>query len=687
MSFIQEIKRRKVFHVTVVYLVVAWLIMQVVDVVNDPLSLPDWFDTVVILILAIGFLLAVVLSWAYDITPEGVVRTDSEPGSPPADTRGAERSRYGFVAIGALLLGALLAGNLAINLLPESTTSTESEKNSTVRRFSVELPRSMRIVNNAYRPVSISPDGKNLVFSARVERQNHIYVRPLGSLDVLPVAGADDSSSVIGISPDGAWIAYQDRRDSLLKKIPSAGGIPVTICDPGGNVWDISWGANNDIVFISDDFAGLLRVSSAGGEPERLTDPVDGEYHKHVQFLPDGRSILFTIGERGVTTRRTDRIAALSLETGEQKLLMAGASPQATATGLLIYYAENALRAVAFDADRLEVRSESVAAAEGVLYSGKAHYSVSNDGTLVYVLSTDLVRKTLVLVDRLGNEETLPIESRPFSRPRISNDGKQIAFVIHSENGADLWTYSIERKMVTRLTFDESLEASPVWSPDDLHIIYSSNRVDDLFRVASDGNGQLEQLTTSPLYQFAYSLTPDGEKVLFQESSSLAGPYNIGVLSLSGDRAQESLLDSDFNETYPKLSPDGRWLAYVSDRSGDPEVYVRPYPDLASAVRQVSVGTGLLPMWSADSQELFYWGASEMMSVRVQSGSELLVAQPEPLFSHRGYVFENNGGFSYDRASGRFLMVKEPSPDDVPTNRIIVVQNWLDEIAGKISTE
>jgi Tol biopolymer transport system component len=687
MSFFQEIKRRRVFHVTVVYLVVAWLIMQVVDVVNEPLSLPDWFDTVVILILAIGFLVAVMLSWAYDITPEGVVRTDSEPGSPQTDTQGAERSRYGLVAIGALLLGALLAGNLAINLLPEKPASTDSEKDSTVRRFSVELPRSMRIVNNAFRPVSISPDGKNLVFSARVERENHLYIRPLGSLDVLPIAGADNASRAIGISPDGEWIAYQDRSDSLLKKIPSAGGIPVTLCDPGGNVWDISWGANNDIVFISDNFAGILSVSSAGGELERLTDPADGEYHKHVQFLPNGRAILFTIGERGNTTRRTDRIAALSLETGEQKLLMAGASPQATATGLLIYYAENALRAVAFDTDRLEVRSESMAAAEGILYSGTAHYNVSKDGTLVYVLATDLVRNSLVFVDRLGNEETLPIEPRPFKRPRVSPDGKQIAVVIRAENGADLWTYSIERRTSTRLTFDESLEASPVWSSDGRHIIYSSNRVDDLFRAASDGNGQVEQLTASPLYQFAYSLTPDGEKILFHESRSQAGPFNISALSMSEDRAQESLLESEFNEIHPKLSPDGRWLAYVSDRSGDPQVYVRPYPDLDSAVRQVSVDLGLLPMWSDDSQELFYWGADEMMSARIQSEPELRVEQPMPLFAHQGYYFESLGSFSYDRASGRFLMVKEPSPDEVPANRIIVVQNWLDEIAGKIAAE
>jgi serine/threonine-protein kinase len=571
-------------------------------------------------------------------------------------------------------------------ITPETVTQSDGSRDEiSVRRFTVELPRSLRIADNEFRPVAISPDGQRLVFQARVEGQQRLYSRPLDSLDVLPIRGTDNARRSVAFSPDGEWIAYQDRSDGMLKKIPASGGIPVTLCDPGGPIRTISWGATGKIAYVSDHFAGLMQVSATGGKPERLTDPPEGEFHKHADFLPGGRAVFFTIGERGVTIRRADRIAVLSLATGEQKTLMAGASPKATSTGHLIYYAENALRAVAFDTDRLEVKSESVPVAEGILYYGGAHYSISGEGTLVYVLATLLVRRSLVWVDRSGDEEKLSIERRPYMRPRISPNGDQVAVVISAENGADLWTYSLDRKTSTRLTFDESREASPVWSVDGRHIIFSSNRVDDLFRVASDGIGSIEQLTDTPYYHFAHSFTPNGDKLLFTETRSLGGNYDISVLTMSDESTSELLLATEFTELHPQVSPDGRWLAYASDRTGDPEVYVRPYPDVDSAVWQVSVGGGIQALWSQDSKELFYWGHAEMMSVQIETTPDFRAHRPEPLFSLQDYVFTGNRNFDLDRTNERFLMVRKPSEDEIPTNRIVIVQNWLDEVARKIA--
>ena len=601
--------------------------------------------------------------------------------SPPVKS-----NRYRDVVIGAgVFIAILFAAYTGINTPGTIPRTDDSGNNIPVRRFTVELPRSMRIENNSFRPVTISADGQRLIFNARIERQNNLYSRPLGSLDVLQIEGTENASRRFALSPDNAWIAYQDGSDQLLKKIPAGGGIPVTLCDPGGRVGKIAWGANDSIVFDSTDFAGLKQVSAAGGEPQQLTDPPDGEYHKHAEFLHGGRAVFFTIGERGLTMRRADRIAVLSLDTGEQKTLMAGAAPRATSTGHLIYFSENALRAVAFDNDRLEVTSESVAVADGVLYTLDAHYSISDDGTLVYVLATDLVRRSLVWVDRFGNEEEVSIDKRPYIVPRVSPNGDQLVFVIDAENGADLWTYSLDRGISTRLTFDESREASPVWSPDGRHIVFSSNRVDDLFRVSNDGTGSIEQLTDTSTYHYAHSFSPGGDSVIFQEGGATAGgnESTIKVLSIS-DKSVSSVLATGFSTIYPQVSPDGLWLAYTSNRSGQAEVYVRPFPDVDSAVWQVSLNGGFQPLWAEDSNELFYWGLSEMMSVKINTAAGFRAERPEQLFSHDQFVFSGNRNFDLDRTNDRFLMVKKPSEDEIPTNRIIIVQNWLDDVARKI---
>ena len=251
----------------------------------------------------------------------------------------------------------------------------------------------------------------------------------------------------------------------------------MTLCDPDGIVWNIAWGAKGDIVFAAGNYSGLMRVSASGGTPEKLTSPDPGDIHKQPAFSPNGEIMLFTIGERARTIFRTDRIVALSLVTGEQKNLIAGASPQVMTNGNLVYFQQNSLWVVEFDFGRLEIKGDSVPVTRDVLYSRDAHYSISGDGTLVYVLNL-VVDGNLVWVDQFGNETSLNLEPRPYNGPRVSPDGDSIVVSVEPRNGSDLWIYSLARGTSARLTFDESRETRPLWSPDGQHIIYSSNRVD-----------------------------------------------------------------------------------------------------------------------------------------------------------------------------------------------------------------
>ncbi len=224
-----------------------------------------------------------------------------------------------------------------------------------------------------------------------------------------------------------------------------------------------------------------------------------------------------------------------------------------------------------------------------------------------------------------------------------------------------------------------------MWDPNGRHIYYSSNRVDDLFRAATDGTGVIEQLTDTATHQYASSITPDGRQLIYEDFGT-ATKRDLAVLVLSDEPTSEVLLQTEFNERNGRLSPDGLWLAYASDRSGQPEIYVRPYPDIHSAVWQISSGGGNDPIWAKTGKEIFYLGPTDMMVVAIENQPEFVPGLPEALFDYQDkYTIIRIRNFDVDPAGRRFIMVKKSSDESTLTDRIVVVQNWLDEVTQKVA--
>jgi Tol biopolymer transport system component len=587
------------------------------------------------------------------------------------------------LAVTALLFIAVLVANLTGRSLLEDENQGDADP---VRRLTIELPRKLLDFRATYSPVIISKDGRHIVFSGEQETASLIFTRPIDDFQVTAVEGTQRSAGVLALSPDSNWVAFVDLVDGLLKKVPISGGVPVTLCDPGGKIWSMTWGPDGNIVYASSAHTGLMRIASSGGVPSQLTTPEHGAFHKHPNFLADGSALFFTVGERGSTSRKTDRISVLSLESGEEKDLIEGASPQAAHNDFLVYYRDGTLLAAKFNSDSLEITSESVPIVNNVHYEDLAHFSLSTDGTLVYVVDANLKPRNLVWVDRNGAQTTIPIEPRPFAQPRISLDGERIAVVVDDIAGADLWLYTLRRGTMSRLTNDESREANPVWSHDGSFIVYSSNRVDDLFRVTTDGTTSVEQLTDSDKYQFAYSITPDDRQILFAEGSSNTFPSDIALLTLDSGEPTKVLLNSEFKEFHPAISPDGHWLAYVSDRTGGEEVYVQPFPNLSGAATPISIGGGIQPRWSPDGRELVYRGPSDLMITDITTEPEFQAGRPEPVLSLDGFSNYDLGNFDISPDGKRFLMVKSATDSDFPVSRVVIVQNWLDHAAKRIAS-
>ena len=586
-----------------------------------------------------------------------------------------------FATAGAgLVLGAMLTAVSAWIIVGPSTPHEHRPA-----RFEVVPPPTQPLSIAALRSVAISPDGTHLVYRIGNGSQAQLIVRPMNELvgRALAVTGANYPF----FSPDGRWIGFNGM--GVLQKIPATGGTALPICEVGSPERGATWAPDDTIIFASADPAsGLLSVPAAGGTPTVLTvpDAANGEFdHWSPSMLPGGRGVLFRIQ---TANPQNNQIAVLDRKTGQRKVLVRGTQAEYLDSGHLVYAAAGTIRAVRFDPVRLEVLGTPVSVVDRVMTTGVgfAQFSVSRDGTLVYVpggtAGEQSPSQRLVWVDRQGNEQRLDTEPHAYAAPRLSPDATRVAVQIR--DGVDaVWIRDLRRDTFTRLNADADSEMMPVWMPDGQRIIFGSARAGsfNLFRRPADGSGTVERLTTTARPQFATSVSPDGRQIIIAQ---LTASTQADVAVLVEGRTQ-ILIQSAFQEFSPELSPDGRWLAYQSNESGQYEVYVRPFPNVNDARWTISTGGGTRPAWSRDGRELFYLdGNDRLTAVTIRANDSALAAgKPVTILKQSYFVGGTNYGRPYDVSpDGRFLMIKdmEKAGEAPPSPRVVVVQNWIEEV-------
>ena len=506
-----------------------------------------------------------------------------------------------------------------------------------------------------------------------------------------PIRGTEGARGPF-FSPDGEWVGFW--AEGQLKKVAVGGGIPVSLCEVE-NPRGARWGADDTIVFGQSGAGGIMQVSADGGTPEVLIPLTETDEVGHgPQVLPGEKAVLFTLGpRRGGFSWDDAEIVVQSLETGTRKVLVArGRDARYVPSGHLVYVQDTTLLAVPFDVDRLEVTGGPVPMSEGVvtgIFSGAAHFSVSDSGALVYVSGSYQEDRTLVWVDREGREEALAAEPRAYTYPRISPDGGRLALDVRDQEH-DIWIWDFARETLARLTFAPGRDVYPVWTPDGRQMAFGSNRGGQfkLYWKAVDGTGAVERLTESENPQSPTAFTPDGKQLVFNEINGQN--QDLGVLFLEG--SSEPLLATEFAERHGDISPGGRWLAYQSNASGQDEIYVRPFPNVEDGQWLISHGGGTRPLWSPDGRELFYVapGARLMaVPVHVQTESSFAAGNAKELFG--GYYAPREGapGRTYDISPDgeRFLMIKESGSGETSSIEFILVLNWFEELKRLVPTD
>jgi eukaryotic-like serine/threonine-protein kinase len=578
--------------------------------------------------------------------------------------------------VAAILVGAIIAAVATWKLMPPEPHG--------VVRFDHELTEGQQFGGLQLSKLAVSPDGKQIAYCT----SNGLYLRSVDESNAKPIAGAEDADRQPFFSPDGKWIGYQG--GGKLKKIPVNGGAPDILSDEVQHrgLW---WYTDNAILY-GHFIGGIMRMSIHGSTTESVIKRKSGSL-LDPQLLPDGKSILYTFcAPQGGGCK----VLVKSRESGEPKELFSGFSPRFISPGFVLYKLQDnsSLFAIPFDLSKLEITGVPAAVVDNVI-----QYAVSDSGTLAYIPGTSAevpVRRTMLWLSRDGREESIPVPPDSYMFPRISPEGKRVAFTLRG----NIYVLDLVTNNMTRLTVDQGMDNMiSIWTPDGKRIIFTASDESiylsgGIYWKSADGMGEAEKLASYPgRGLFPWSISRDGKSLLLLETILAPFENDIGMISMDGGRARKALLQGGIGtfQKDPQISPNGKWMAYKSNESSKTgfEIYVRSFPDMKSKL-QVSTGGGTSPLWSPDGRELFYYAGDAVMAVPVKTENAFSSGKPEGLF--RG-TFSNLFGdmifWDIDPSTGkRFLVVKEDASaaraatTEAP-RKIRIVLNWFEELKRK----
>ena len=492
-------------------------------------------------------------------------------------------------------------------------------------RFTIALPEDSAI-DPLRGSIAVSTDGTRLIYAAQHAGRPRLFLRTVDRDTPQLIDGSDGATDPF-FSPDGEWIGFFAH--GSLKKLRVTGGTPVALCAARAGA-GATWLADGTIVFGGGPAGGLARVSEDGGEPVVLARPTAGSHeltYGWPDVLPNDDGIIYT-----VTSLAGNRVVLLDLDSGESRTLIASAAfGRYSPTGHLVFERRGRLEAAPFSLRDRRITDLPRAILRGLATSDAPHasprFAFSRTGSLVYVpgASGDIDER-LQWLDVRGHLDPVPLPAAALGAVDIAPDLKQLAMTVESDAGVDLWVGDLQRGAITRLSTD-GRSVSPTWRPDGLEIAFAYSKAGpfNLYTRPADREGAPQPLLTSEWNQAPTSWSPDGRRLAFTEFHPLTGA-DIWIVDVDSGRRQQ-IVRTLFDESHARFSPDGKWLAYMTNESGRWDVFVRP-ADGAGPRVQVSTAGGAWPAWSVDGRTLYFSANGRAAAAAVQGAPTLSVSAP-----------------------------------------------------------
>ena len=632
------------------------------------------------------------------------------PTSGPT-SRPARRASWALASFVAGLAGfvAGLAVGFAVVLAPgNSSATTSSEVTSEPRTVPLTRQPARQVVRSIYNirddvaqslyglhalgskigSIALSPDGARVAYITKVEQnRTQLYFRNLHQFTGVPLPDTEGVMMPF-FSPDGNTVGFFTQ--NKLKTVSVRGGTPRTLCE-ARNPCGGCWATDGTIYFSEEEGTRISSVKVTGGSKQLI---LKGNSHLFCpKLLPNEKGLLLGEVLQGTSSSFDyGRVLYLDLAQAEGKpqprvLYDGGYSPDYVDGGYLTFMRGDSVLAVRLDLAAVEVRNtQPVVVLDGVL---SQDYAVSRNGHVAYVPGRDNEKSTVTWIDREGIEEPLPIPAGLYGTFDLSPDNQRLAIQVSGVRD-QIYIHDISTGRGQQLT-QRGDSRFPLWAPNGKSVVFR------WYENEQGGLAWKEDVAASTPHEIllpmevsgnlaAYGFSAEGTEVLYTyPSAAVGGTVDIGVLSMQTKSKQKSLITGDFNEWCPSFSPDGKWVAYCSDRDGQYQIYVRPYPLVDTRLWKVSDKIGEEPIWSPAGNELFYRSGNRLMVVRYQSEEDFVYEFPEVAWEGR---FRNVFGFSYDISQdGKRFMILKPAFDDTRVEEIRIVENWSAEIQRTIEPD
>ena len=585
-------------------------------------------------------------------------------------------------ALGGLLVGALLA------ILVKGLGSVPAPPASPIVRASLTLTGSPVPLNTAVPSVTVSPDGRTVVFHTK----GRLYRRAFDETAAEPIPGSEGGWAP-SFSPDGEWLVFF--AGMHLVKIPVAGGTPINLCDlpPVGR--GTAWASEGRIIFARSFNGPLYVVPADGGEPQAITQlEADEQAHLYPQALPGGQLLFTAVVGRDFQDVTSARVIALDLETGERRMVLEGATfARYVGDGWMMFVRGKSVFATPFDLGKLRATGSPIALAETIAVDPQfrtAQFGVTRDGTLVYVSGPAAERpSTAVLsLDRHGRETPLAVPSGSYELPSLSPDGRRLALGHCEGSRCTVVVFERDRLLLSSVVPEPGRFFSSTWSPDGRRLALASVFKGDprLVVRAANGSGSIES-PTPPTgdAEVPNSWSPDGRTIAYtviytadRGGSRLRFTSDIWLASSDGSSPPRPWMETPHNESAARFSPDGSYLAYVSDESGRNEVYVRPL--VGQEKIQISSEGGIEPVWAAAGREILFRQKDGFFMVDLGPGPAIRPGRLRLLFAGRFDYFWDRSDYHHQwdiSSDGQEIIVLRTSHPPEPARELMVVTGWL----------